>query len=376
VFCILASTTTVLHAEETSTKVTQAASQVELNSAPDKDAGWRSLFNGTNLDGWVLCGEGKHTWKVKDGVIIGVTAIAKYGEFLCLDREYADFEMTYEVLVGLKANSGVVIRSITPEETPHKLVGTQIEVSGRSSGLPFGLGDGRKWLIPDDVRKAKGAKSPFNSNEWNAMRIRVVGKRIQTWINGVEVLDLTDKDMPDKGRIGLQVHGSKEAGRTVSYRNLRIRDLSSDTDSNDAKCLKACQKQAKYPDYVKPQSSPLAVIDEHLDALNKGDPGRLMAQYVEETQIHLPNGVVIEGREALNNLFSGFVKPLEEEGLKGMQFTALKTMVVGNTLVVLWKAEADFLEEPYYGSDAYVTKDGLMYAQVSTFDGTALKIEK
>jgi len=30
--------------------------------------------------------------------------------------------------------------------------------------------------------------------------------------------------------------------------------------------------------------------------------------------------------------------------------------------------EADFLAEPYRGGDAYVTRDGLMYVQVTTFD--------
>ena len=31
-------------------------------------------------------------------------------------------------------------------------------------------------------------------------------------------------------------------------------------------------------------------------------------------------------------------------------------------------ANAPFLAEPYYGADAYVTKNGLMGAQVTTFD--------
>ena len=36
-------------------------------------------------------------------------------------------------------------------------------------------------------------------------------------------------------------------------------------------------------------------------------------------------------------------------------------------------ANADFLAAPYLGADAYVTQDGLMRAQVSTFDGAQLK---
>ena len=37
------------------------------------------------------------------------------------------------------------------------------------------------------------------------------------------------------------------------------------------------------------------------------------------------------------------------------------------TLADAWRAEADFLAEPYKGSDAYETHDGLMAAMVSHF---------
>ncbi|MEO7224091.1 MAG: hypothetical protein ABIY37_16620, partial [Devosia sp.] len=62
-------------------------------------------------------------------------------------------------------------------------------------------------------------------------------------------------------------------------------------------------------------------------------------------------------------------------GLKGLQFTAISSVTIGNTVVTLWEANAPFLAEPYRGSDAYIEKDGLMQAQVSTFDGAALKMK-
>jgi hypothetical protein len=45
-----------------------------------------------------------------------------------------------------------------------------------------------------------------------------------------------------------------------------------------------------------------------------------------------------------------------------MKFTPEQTSVVGETLNIQWKAEADFLAKPYKGSDAYETHDGLMVA--------------
>jgi hypothetical protein len=59
-----------------------------------------------------------------------------------------------------------------------------------------------------------------------------------------------------------------------------------------------------------------------------------------------------------------------------IKFTPEQTFVVGETLNIQWKAEAEFLAEPYKGSDAYETHDGLMAAMVSTFKGADLKVKK
>jgi hypothetical protein len=131
----------------------------------------------------------------------------------------------------------------------------------------------------------------------------------------------------------------------------------------------------KLPELVR-QDSPQAVVDEHLAALNACDWNRLMAQYPDEVEFHLVDGVLIKGREAVGELFAGFCKPHEEGGLKGLTFTTLSSFPVDGTINVQWSADADFLAEPHVGSDAYVTKDGLMYAQVTTFDGAKLKFEK
>jgi ketosteroid isomerase-like protein len=125
----------------------------------------------------------------------------------------------------------------------------------------------------------------------------------------------------------------------------------------------------------KKQATAQKVIDEHLDALNKCDWNRLMAQYPNDVEIHLPDGVVVKGRTKVGELFAGFCKK-RPDGLNGLKFTTESSFKVGNTLNVMWRAEADFLAEPYKGSDAYVTRDGLMAAQVTTFDGSKLKFKQ
>jgi len=110
------------------------------------------------------------------------------------------------------------------------------------------------------------------------------------------------------------------------------------------------------------------VTFEHIDALNACDWDRLMAQYPEEVLIILPNGAWVEGRPAVGDVFAGFCTPREDGGFIGATFIAEKVKTVGDTVNVSWRVEADWLAEPYKGADAYVTRDGLMYVQVTTFD--------
>ena len=124
---------------------------------------------------------------------------------------------------------------------------------------------------------------------------------------------------------------------------------------------------------LKRQATPRAVVDEHLDALNRCDWTRLMAQYPADVEFFLPGGQVVKGRREVGELFEGFVKPLKDGGLCGLKFESEHVLVVGDTVNVQWRANADFLAAPYRGADAYVTQDGLMRAQVSTFDGGQLK---
>jgi SnoaL-like domain len=128
------------------------------------------------------------------------------------------------------------------------------------------------------------------------------------------------------------------------------------------------------PELVK-QASPQAVVDEHLDALNKCDWNRIMAQYPDDAEIHLSGGTIVTGRKAIGELFAGFCKPVAEGGLMGITFTSEHTFVVDGTVNAQWVATGDMLAEPYKGSDAYVTRDGLMAAMVSTFEGTDLKMK-
>ncbi len=138
--------------------------------------------------------------------------------------------------------------------------------------------------------------------------------------------------------------------------------------------LPALAEDRVLPELV-PQASAQAVVDEHLAALNACDWNRLMAQYPEDAEVHLSGGTVVVGRKAIGELFAGFCKPPAEGGLIGITFTPEHTFIVDGTVNAQWVATAEFLAEPYKGADAYVTRDGLMAAMVSTFEGTDLKMK-
>jgi hypothetical protein len=124
----------------------------------------------------------------------------------------------------------------------------------------------------------------------------------------------------------------------------------------------------------KRQPTPEKVVEEHLAAFNACDWNRLVAQFPDDVEFFSPNGAVVRGRAALGRMFAQVVKPPSQGGTCGLKVTPEHTFVVGETVNVQWRADAPFLAEPYRGADAYETHDGLMAAQVTTFDQSALKM--
>jgi hypothetical protein len=123
------------------------------------------------------------------------------------------------------------------------------------------------------------------------------------------------------------------------------------------------------------ERTPDAVLAQHMKALNTCDWKGLMQQYPDSYELR-DVAALIKGRTEAAATFAGFVsKTPAEGGLCGIQFTEISRQVTGGTIAVLWEANAPFLAEPYRGSDAYITDDGLMVSMVSTFNGADLKFK-
>jgi hypothetical protein len=203
--------------------------------------GWTSLFNGKDLAGWTQK-NGTATYRVEDGTIVGTTTEGSPNSFLCSDKDYGDFELEFEVKVHDSLNSGVQIRSAQKAQTTGKgrneqagrVTGPQVEIesSPGQSGWIYGEATGLGWLSPEPNEKdaSKNSHNHMKNGEWNHFRVIAKGPRIQTWINGEPVADLTHEDIykvHPKGFIGLQVHGIKPGTGpySVAWKNLRIKEL-------------------------------------------------------------------------------------------------------------------------------------------------------
>lgn len=208
-------------------------------SVPAQDGAWIDLFDGETLNGWTQR-NGTAVYAVEDGAIVGTTADGSPNSFLCSDAEYGDFELQFDVRVHPRLNSGVQIRSKTQGEDPRGRVnGPQVEIEasgdgGAESGYIYGEATGHGWLTPPDRLKPH---KHFRDGDWNHYRVVARGPRIQTWINGTEIEDLTHEEIHQShpsGFIGLQVHsiGRDQGPYTVAWKNIRLRTLAPSADAD------------------------------------------------------------------------------------------------------------------------------------------------
>ena len=175
-----------------------------------------SLVNGENLEGWNI--HGTELWYVEKGLLVCESGPdEKYG-YLSTEKFYDNFVLTLEFKQEANGNSGVFFRS-TLEGT--KISGWQVEVAppGHHSGGIY-ESYGRGWLIQPDPKKDKSLKM----GEWNRMKIKVVGDKVTTWLNGTKMIELEDEKIgKGKGAIALQIHDG--GGIKVNWRNLQVKPL-------------------------------------------------------------------------------------------------------------------------------------------------------
>ena len=209
-------------------------------SAAQAGDGFRPLFNGKTLDGWIQHG-GTAKYEIDNGEIVGTSVPNTSNSFLCTEKQYGDFVLELEFKVDPLLNSGVQIRSQIYDKPTEvtirgkkrkfpadRVYGYQVEIDPSDRAYTGGIYDEarRGWL--NDLSQNEPARTAFKQNEWNKFRIVCRGDSSKTSLNGVPAADLKDSQTP-RGLIALQVHGvgkdQNKVGKQVRWRNIRIKEL-------------------------------------------------------------------------------------------------------------------------------------------------------
>lgn len=175
-----------------------------------------SIFNGKDLTGWTIHGTEK--WYVENGNLVCESGPDKQYGYLSTNQSYKDFDLTLEFKQAANGNSGVFFRSSIEGV---KISGWQVEVAPK--GLHTGgiyESYGRGWMVKPDAEGEKALKP----GKWNKLRIRVVGDKVTTWLNGKKIIELSDEKIGKaSGFIALQIHDG--GGIKVRWRKMKIKSL-------------------------------------------------------------------------------------------------------------------------------------------------------
>jgi hypothetical protein len=226
----------------------------------DNEKGFVQIFDGKSLDGW----EGDPVyWSVENGNLVGTVTpetILKRNSFIIWQGgQPGNFELKLEYRVSKEGNSGINYRSRIIEGVPFALRGYQCDIDGANKYTGQNYEEqkrrtlayhGQKVLLetlPDSLDKypiseftAKNAwtkaivldtlgdinklNSNIKSEGWNSVHIIANDNRLQHFINGILMSDVTDNDVKNrslKGLIGVQVHVGPPM--KIEYRNIRIK---------------------------------------------------------------------------------------------------------------------------------------------------------
>jgi hypothetical protein len=198
--------------------------------------GWRPLLNGKDLSGWKVYGTEKYY--MQNGELVCESGPEKSFGYLATEETFKDFELKVEFKQEAGGNSGIFFRC-SVEGTVVNGWQTEVAPPGEHSGGVY-ESYGRGWRIKPDMKKVNlpdlsqaekylnmpdpDKEKHLKMGEWNEMKLRVVGDRVTTWLNGHKMVDFEDEKIGQaKGSIALQVH--KGGGVKVYWRNIFIREI-------------------------------------------------------------------------------------------------------------------------------------------------------
>ena len=168
------------------------------------EAGWITLFDGSNLDNWDAIGDAN--WMLIDGVVQAF----KGNGFLVSKASYSDFQIKAEFWVDEEANSGIFIRCDQADKIDSKIC-YEVNIFDKRPDPSYGTG-----AIVD---VAKVNPMPKAAGKWNTYEITAKGPHLTVLLNGQKTADVEDSKHLG-GHLALQ-YGSG----VVKFRKLEIKPL-------------------------------------------------------------------------------------------------------------------------------------------------------
>jgi hypothetical protein len=186
-----------------------------------REGTWRSLFNGRDFTGWKIWGT--EEWTVEDGVIIGRSGPKKSEGYLATEETWKDFRVRGKFKMLGDGNFGLFYHSsIAYNEEQYPVIsGLQGEVA---PGYPSPTGwiyesYKRGWLVQPDMTSYRAYA--LRPDDWNEIEIQSTANHVTTWVNGIQVLDLTDPDQQlTEGSFALQLHAGGVDG--IEWKDLYV----------------------------------------------------------------------------------------------------------------------------------------------------------
>jgi hypothetical protein len=197
----------------------------------EDDAGFRDLFNGRDLDGWIVEGlpgsdrhdDGRPVWSVRDGEIV---CDGKGFGFLRYDGEqFGDFTLHVEFLLSPRCNTGIGVRTRVFEATQSRLSrpsrhSYEIQLVDDAGQPPTTHSSGSLYRY---VAPLVNATKP--AGELNSLDVTCTGPRIRVVLNGRLLHDFDQngleetRNKPLSGHVCLQNHGGQARFRQVRIRH-------------------------------------------------------------------------------------------------------------------------------------------------------------
>ncbi|WP_304237309.1 DUF1080 domain-containing protein [Jiulongibacter sediminis] len=195
-----------------STKMTLAIAFALLCTLPLAAQKTKKAFNGKNFKGWVVPQPNNDNWTIENGILHVQSSEDRKGKILWTEKEYTDFiiEAEYKNVSGI-VDTGIFLRS----ETDQIQIGISGSLKKDVTGSPYIPGKGYPVFSTID--------GVLKENDWNHIKVKVVGDTYTVWLNGSEVMTYTSPDIPVSGPIGLQLHPGNIMA--VDYKNIRIAEL-------------------------------------------------------------------------------------------------------------------------------------------------------